>query len=142
MDNPVDNIVDLGLINYVRHPENPNYVIFRIHDEKRAASFEEELIKRKIWYEKDTEAKRQRTYYLFGIHKNDFKEAEKINFLVEAKHKKPLIPFRALRYFVLFTGLGLLTLAIIGYCEQQTQLERYENELIEDLNTINPNQAR
>jgi hypothetical protein len=137
MDNPVDNIIDLGLINYVRHPENPNYVIFRIQDEQRATSFEEELLNRKIWFEKDTEPKKQRVYHLFAIHKRDFKEAEKINFIVEGKHKKPLIPFKALRYFVLVTGLGLLTLAIIGYCEQQKQLESYEAELNEDPNAIN-----
>ncbi|TNE74061.1 MAG: hypothetical protein EP333_06100 [Bacteroidetes bacterium] len=126
MDNPVDNIVDLGLINYVRHPDDPNYVVFRIQDAERAESFEEELKKQQIWFERGSEQKRQRTFHLFGIHKSDFKRVEKINFVVEAKHKKPLIPFKPLRYFVLFGGLAMLSLAIIGYCEQQKKLEQFE----------------
>lgn len=130
MDNPVDNIVDLGLINYVRHPDNPNYVVFRIQDIERANSFEEELKNAKIWYEKGSEEKRQRTYYLFGIHKTDFKTVEKINFIVESKHKKPLIPFKPLRYFVLFTGLAFLILAILGYCEQQSKIQNIEQQSI------------
>lgn len=131
MDNPIDSIVDLGLINYVKHPENPDYVVFRIHDLNRATSFEEELQRNNIWYERGEEARKQRTYYLFGIHKNDFKRVEKINYVVEAKHKKPLIPFKALRYFVLFFGLSVLTLAIVGYCEQHKKLEAATEQLNE-----------
>lgn len=115
MENPVDNIVDLGLVNYVKHPDNPNYVVFRLHDENRANSFEQELIKAKIWFEKDSEMKRTRMFYLFGIHATDFKKVEKINFRVESKHKKHLIPNVILRYIVLFFGLSVLTLAIISY---------------------------
>ena len=134
MDNPVDNIVDLGLINYVRHPENPNYIVFRIQDKERAVSFETELSQAGIWFEKGEEEKRQRIYTLFGIHKSDFKKVEKLNFLVESRHKKPLIPFKPLRYFILVFGLGMLILASIGYCQQQGKLSAY--------NSINSSDAR
>ena len=43
VDNPVDNVVDLGLVNYVQHPSNPNYIVYRFVDPERAASFEKEL---------------------------------------------------------------------------------------------------
>ena len=59
------------------------------------------------------------------MHKNDFRLTDKINFRVEGKHKKPLIPFKGFRLFVVFLGLGLLTLAAIGYCKQQEKLASY-----------------
>jgi hypothetical protein len=128
VDNPVDNIVDLGLVNYVQHPSNPEYIVYRFVDSERAASFEKELKAQSIWFEKDTENKRQKEYILFGVHNRDFKRTDKINFKVEGKHKKPLIPFKGFRYFILFLGLGLLTLAIIGYCKQQEKLSLYNDD--------------
>lgn len=128
VDNPVDNIVDLGLVNYVQHPSNQNYVVYRFVDPDRAASFEKELTAQNIWFEKDHETKRGREYTLFGVHKNDFKLTDKINFKVEGEHKKPLIPFKGFRYFMVLLGLGILTLAIVGYCKQQEKLASYNDE--------------
>lgn len=128
IDNPVDNIVDLGLVNYVQHPTNNNYIVYRFADPQRAASFEKELIAANIWFEKDSEQKRQKEYILFGVHKNDFKTTDKINFKVEGMHKKPLIPFKGFRYFIVLLGLGLLALAIIGYCKQQEKLSLYNKD--------------
>ncbi|MFT6500833.1 MAG: hypothetical protein ACJASQ_000943 [Crocinitomicaceae bacterium] len=128
VDNPVDNIVDLGLVNYVQHPSNPEYIVYRFVDPERAASFEKELEAQSIWFEKDIENKREKEYILFGVHSRDFKRTDKINFKVEGKHKKPLIPFKGFRYFILIVGLGLLTLAIIGYCKQQEKLSLYNDD--------------
>jgi hypothetical protein len=128
VDNPVDNIVDLGLVNYVQHPSNPEYIVYRFVDPERAASFEKELEAQSIWFEKDIENKREKEYILFGVHSRDFKRTDKINFKVEGKHKKPLIPFKGFRYFILILGLGLLTLAIIGYCKQQEKLSLYNDD--------------
>ena len=122
MENPIDNIVDLGLVNYVKHPSNPSYIVFRFADVERANSFEQVLAENDIWFEKGEEEKRNKPYYLFGIHKNDYKRVEKLNYLVEAKHKKPFIPFKALRYVVMVVSFGLLTLAILGYCARQKKL--------------------
>ena len=128
VDSPVDNIVDLGLVNYVQHPSNPEYIVYRFVDPERAASFEKELEDQSIWFEKDIENKREKEYILFGVHSRDFKRTDKINFKVEGKHKKPLIPFKGFRYFILILGLGLLILAIIGYCKQQEKLSLYNND--------------
>ncbi len=129
MDNPVDHPLDLGLINYVKHPSNDDYVVFRFPDIDRAKSFEEALKKNNIAYEKDQEELKTRIIYLFAIHKNHFKKAEKINYLVEAKHKKPLIPFKIFRYGLMLFSAIVLTLAIIGYCKQQKKLEQVNQSL-------------
>ena len=134
MENPIDHIVDLGLVNFTRHPENKNYVVFRFSDAERAESFEKELVLAKIWFEKGVEERKNKTYILYGVHKNDYKSAGKINFLVEAKHKKPLIPFKSLRYAVFLLSFIALTLALIGYCDAQKKIRR-SNETSTLLNT-------
>jgi len=137
MENPIDNIVDLGLVNYVKHPTNPNYIVYRFPDKHRADSFQFELEQKGIWFERGEEEKRQRTYHLIGIHKNDYKKTVRINYLVEAKHKKPLIPFKTLRFGLLLMSAGLLTLAIIGYCKRQNILASHENDNITINNQTN-----
>ncbi len=127
MDNPVDNIVDLGFVNYVRHPTNPDYVVYRFADVNRADSFEEALKEAGIEYERDQLVKKTVTYHLIGIHKNDYKHTVKINFHVEAKHKKPLIPYKAFRYFLIAFSIAALTLAGIGYCKQQEKLTSFNH---------------
>lgn len=69
MENPVDHTLDLGLVNYLQHPSNPSYIVYRFPDKERAASFEIELKNNSIWFEKDEENKRGKVYTLFGVHK-------------------------------------------------------------------------
>ena len=135
MDNPVDNIIDLGLVNYVKHPTDSNYIVFRFADQGRADSFEKALVEANVVYEKAEEPKRTRIMYLFGIHKKDFQRVQKMNFLVEAAHKKPLIPFRIFRWFILLLSITAVTLASMGYCEQQKAL----STISESNHTVNGN---
>lgn len=124
MENPIDSPIDLGLVNYIRHPENQNYVVFRFADPARAMSFEEELLNAKIWFEKGEKDSKSKSYTLFGIHKQDYKRVEKINYLVEAKHKKPIIPWKIFRYTILIISTIAMTMALVGYCEAQKKLNR------------------
>lgn len=129
MDNPVDHTVDLGLVNYVRHPDNPNYIVYRFADHDRADAFEESLISEKIWYEKGDEMKRTRKFILFGVHKNDFKQTQQINYLVEARFKKPFIPFAVFRWALILFSITVIVLASIGYCEAQRKIETYDTSV-------------
>ena len=45
-----------------------------------------------------------------------------MNFKVEGKHKKPLIPFLVLRWSLLLFGLGILLLAILSYYKNMSYL--------------------
>jgi len=121
-DNPVDHPIDLGFVNYVQHPSNASYIVFRFGDPNRAKDFEEQLTIQKIWFERATEIKRTKEVVMFGVHKTDYNRVQKINFEVEGRHKKPIIPFKALRYSVLVVGLFLLILATISYCKTQDKL--------------------
>jgi hypothetical protein len=122
MENPVDHTIDLGFVNYVQHPENKKYIVFRFADNNRAESFESLLVEGKIWFEKGEETKRNKPYFMFAVHQTDFKKAERINYDVEAKHKKPIIPFKALRWSLLLFSFTVVILATVGYCKAQNKL--------------------
>lgn len=129
MENPVDHTIDLGLVNYVQHPENPNYIVFRFSDLNRAKSFEDRLRDQSIWYEKGEEEKRGKMVQLYGIHKSDYKKVTNINYLVEASHKKPLIPWSGLRYGLVSSMVIMIILASVGYCKQQDKLRLHNQKL-------------
>ena len=123
MENPIEHL-DLGFVNFTKHPTNPKYVIYRFADEERADSFRSLLEKDKISFEEDSEEKRQLTYTLFAIHKKHYKRTMKMNYEVERIHKKPLIPFKILRWSVVIFGMGILLLSIMSYCKHMEHLKK------------------
>lgn len=126
VDSKVENIVDLGLVNYVRHPSDPNYVVYRFADEKRAADFERELKALKIWYEKGEEEARHKNYILFGVHKRNFERTQRLNYAVEANNRTFLIRNRVFRYGLLLISIGTVVLAFVGYCARPDQIKTKE----------------
>ena len=121
MANQLESI-DLGFVNYTQHPENEEYYVFRFSDPNRANDFRIELDASKIWFEESLGEKRSKTIYLFGIHRSDFDKAQKINFKVEGHHKKPIIPFKGLRWFVILFGMSAIVLATVGYCKKHAEV--------------------
>jgi hypothetical protein len=127
MDNPIDHIIDLGLVNYTKHPENSKYIVYRFADTGRADSFENALKEQDIWYEKGSQERTKGEFTLFGIHQNDYSKTERINYTVEAEHKKPFIPFTGFRYFIMILSFAMLLLAVLGYCNAQKKLSLNNN---------------
>ena len=123
MDSKVENIIDLGLVNYVRHPSNPNYVVFRFANKQKADDFEKNLIEHKIWFEKDQEDTRGKSYFLFGIHNKDFSRVERINFDVEGRNRNFIIRNKFLRWTLILFSLAVMILACVGYCTRPDLVE-------------------
>jgi len=123
MENPIEHL-DLGFVNYTQHPTNPKYIVYRFTDEKRANSFRVLLSENNIEFEEDSEEKKQQTYTLFAIHQKNYKKSMKLNFEVEKKHKKPLIPFKILRWSVIIFGIAILLLSILSYCKHMEHLKQ------------------
>ena len=128
MENPIEHL-DLGLVNFTKHPNDPNYIVYRFTESNKANSFREELILNNISFEQDTEKKKQVTYTLFALKKKHYKKTMEINFKVEGAHKKPLIPSRLLRWTVLLFGLGILLLSIFSYYKHMTYLNEQTEKL-------------
>lgn len=118
MDSKVENIIDLGLVNYVRHPSDPNYIVFRFSDKNRADDFEKTLKSSKIWFEKDREETRNKIYFLFGVHNRDYTRVERINFDVEGRNRKFIIRNNFFRWALILFSTAVMLLAIVGYCSQ------------------------
>jgi len=115
MDSPIDNPFDLGLVNYVKHPTDPNYVVFRFADLRRAKDFEAALKAQNIWFEKGEEERPARTYYLYGLRNLDFGKAQKINYDVEARNRTFIISNNFFRWALILIVLGMVILGTIGY---------------------------
>lgn len=128
MENPIEHL-DLGLVNFTKHPSNPDYVVYRFTNEEKANSFRRELEEQKIAFEEDTENKKQVSYTLFAVHKKFYKQTMRMNFKVEGKHKKPLIPFFTLRWFVLLFGLSILLLSILSYYKHMEHLNEKTEQI-------------
>ena len=128
MENPIEHL-DLGLVNFTKHPSNPDYVVYRFTNEEKANSFRRELEEQKIAFEEDTEDKKQVSYTLFAVHKKFYKQTMRMNFKVEGKHKKPLIPFFTLRWFVLLFGLSILLLSILSYYKHMVHLNEKTEQI-------------
>ena len=127
MENPIEHL-DLGFVNYTQHPTNPKYMVYRFTDVNRANHFRELLNENKIEFQEDTQEKKQQTYILFAIHQKNYKKTMKMNYEVEKKHKKPIIPFRFLRWAVVLFGMGILFLSIVSYYKHMGHLkEQTEN---------------
>lgn len=110
MDSKVENIIDLGLVNYVRHPSNPNYIVFRFANKIKADDFEKTLTVSKIWFEKGQEDTRGKTYFLYGIHNRDYSKVERINYDVEGRNRTFLISNKFFRWALVLFSMGVMIL--------------------------------
>ena len=115
LDNPIDSGIDLGFVNFIKHPSNADYVVFRFKDKNRADYFEKELKTLKIWFEKGEEDRKGKPLYMFGVHKDDFSRVQKLNFKTEAEHRSFIIKNNFFRWALLIFVGSLILLAIVGY---------------------------
>ena len=118
MENPIDHTVDLGFVNYVAHPKDRNYVVFRFVDQDRSSDFKARLEAAKIWFEQSDDVKRGQRCDLYAIHHTDFKKVAQINYDVEAAHKKPILKHPLLRYGLLLFFFVCIALAIVVYMKR------------------------
>jgi hypothetical protein len=122
----------LGLVNYKDHPADNRYKVFNFNTKTEADYFEQMLIEKGVWFEKDEEEVEDKavinlvpsegkmmTMYLFAVNQKDFDKAQKANYLVSAKYRKPTINNKYLRIGLLVFFFFVLTLGIISYFKTQ-----------------------
>lgn len=103
----------LKLINFQDHPTNSNKKVFFFKDSLHANYFEVMLIESRISYEKQIDEAGDQTIY-FGIKKTDFKAVQRLNYLTIGHFRKPFIPDKFFRYFIIILSFLVLGLAILG----------------------------
>lgn len=125
-------IGNMGLVNYRVHPTNQRFHVFGFNTIEEADTFEAELKKRNIWFERDIDEIKEGFIYLFGVDKSDYTGATQANYATSAKHRNPMIKNKFLRIALVSLTMFLLTLGIIGYVKNMQKLsaetEKIENE--------------
>lgn len=90
---------------------------------------EEELKKRHIWFERDSDEIKEGTIHLFGVDASDFKGAMDANYMVSAKYRNPMIKNKILRIALITLTASLVTLGVIGYVKNMQKLEEKTEQL-------------
>lgn len=109
----------INLTNFENHPTRKTYTVFHFYHEERADYFEELLNNNNIWFEKETENQDDNELFYFGVKNTDLKEVKQYNYLVSAKHRKPIIPSKIGRWALYIFTLVLLTFIVIGYLKSK-----------------------
>lgn len=103
-----------NITNFNEHPTRKAYTIFHFFNQERADYFKKLLIENNIWHESDLDETPNKTTYFFGVKNSDLKKVHQLNYLVSAKYRKPTIPYRPIRIFLLAFSIILLFLLIMG----------------------------
>lgn len=115
MEDGLDSPLDLGFVNYKRHPSDSRYMVFRFKEADMADFFRAELVKQNLWFEEGAETlSNGKNVVLFGVHNTDYKKVQRINFQTSAKFKPRFISNKPLRYFLLGFFFLFLLFAIFG----------------------------
>ena len=107
----------IDLTNYSEHPTQPTWLVFRYPTLRHAKDMVEELGKVGVRHEADLE---EGPPFMVGVKKTDRALAEKLNYTVLGKHRKPFIPNKALRWVIILITVGILALAVAGLWLQET----------------------
>jgi len=102
-----------NLQNFQDHPTNRNKKVFLFKETTHANYFENLLIKEEIEFEKQIDNDGDNTIY-YGVKKGDFKATQKINYLTIGNFRKPFIPDKFFRFFLIIISFIVLGLAVIG----------------------------
>lgn len=102
------------LENFSDHPIHSEYLVFQYYQFEMAQQFQQEIEDLGIEFEKDFE-QGPPAKHLFGIHKKHGRVVKEINQKILQANRKPFIPNKAFRIFVLLFTLSLVTIGIIGY---------------------------
>ncbi|MDA0714134.1 MAG: hypothetical protein O2867_04535 [Bacteroidetes bacterium] len=108
-----------NLTNSREHPTDARYMVFFFSDYDMAVSFEDELVKEGLYFEKDVSEAGENKRWLYAVKRRDQARVKQLNYIATGRHRKPFIADPILRYLVLAISAGLIILAIIGYIKSQ-----------------------
>jgi len=108
-------IGNMNLVNYKDHPTNERFKILNFNSLEESDMFEKLLIEREIWYEHEVEEHQGTPLYLFAVKNKNFEKVQRINFLVNAKFRSPMIKSRVGQYLLVGFFFAIIIFALVGY---------------------------
>lgn len=110
--------------NWYLHPADNRYYVFEFRDADLADAYESGLKDAAIEFEREASETgsdhdgapdgRPRAHR-FGVHRQHFKEALKVNHLLHGQHRAPFIPHAGLRWAMLVVTAAAVALALLGW---------------------------
>jgi len=120
--------------NYFTHPGDNRYYVFAFSEDEHADAFQKRLNDAGVEHErhqelleKTTKRGSNKSEWLFGVHRQYFKQALDANHLVHAQYREKFIPSAGLRWGMLIGTLAVLLLALAGAFVQHAQAQTMPN---------------
>ena len=103
------------LTNWRKHPTAHGIEVFFFKSVVEGNFFEALLQEQKIWCEKDVDHEREHSRkVMIAVKSKDVPKIIKLNHLTLGKYRKPFVPFRSLRYFLLAFFLLVVFFTVMG----------------------------
>ena len=114
---PLDDGVSMRLVNWYPHPADNRYQVFEFRSRELAEEFARDLEREGIDAERGERQEEGDTVALFGVHRDQFKAALRVNHLLHGRHRRPFIAHRGLRWAMLLITALAVGLGVMGWIE-------------------------
>ena len=112
---PLDDGVSMRLVNWYPHPADNRYQVFEFRSRELAKEFARDLEREGIEAERGERQEEGDTVALFGVHRDQFKAALRVNHLLHGRHRRPFIAHRGLRWAMLLITALAVGLGVMGW---------------------------
>lgn len=112
---PLDDGVSMRLVNWYPHPADNRYQVFEFRSRELAEEFARDLKEEGIEAERGERQEEGDTVALFGVHRDQFKAALRVNHLLHGRHRRPFIAHRGLRWAMLLITALAVGLGVMGW---------------------------
>ena len=112
---PLDDGVSMRLVNWYPHPADNRYQVFEFRSRELAEEFARDLEGEGIDAERGERQEEGDTVALFGVHRDQFKAALRVNHLLHGRHRRPFIAHRGLRWAMLLITALAVGLGVMGW---------------------------
>ena len=112
---PLDDGLSMRLVNWYPHPADNRYQVFEFRSRELADEFARDLEKEGIAAERGERQEEGDTVALFGVHRDQFKAALRVNHLLHGRHRRPFIAHRGLRWAMLLITALAVGLGVMGW---------------------------
>ena len=112
---PLDDRVSMRLVNWYPHPADNRYQVFEFRSQELAEEFARDLEGEGIDAERGERQEEGDTVALFGVHRDQFKAALRVNHLLHGRHRRPFIAHRGLRWAMLLITALAVGLGVMGW---------------------------
>ena len=102
--------------NWYPHPGDNRYHVFEFRSTELADEYQADLEAAGIEFERaPVESEGDGVVERFGVHRDVFQAALRVNHLLHGRHRRPFIPHAFLRWAMLAITAAALGLAIMGW---------------------------